>query len=61
MNVQVGNSVQRCVGTDEIYPSISDLGNRYKIRLRVDAPSSSLMANLINDFVVVDLYEGNTP
>ncbi|NEO29814.1 MAG: hypothetical protein F6K36_05055 [Symploca sp. SIO3C6] len=61
VNVQVGYSAQTCVGTDGIYPSISDLGNQYKIILRVDAPSESLLANLVNDFVAVDWYEGNTP
>lgn len=61
VNVKVGESAKRCVGTDGIYPSISDLGKRYRIQLRVDAPQESLMANLINDFIVVDTYEGKTP
>lgn len=61
MTLEVGKSAQRYVGTNGIFPSISDLGKRYKILLRVDAPTDSLMANLINDFVVMDQYEGNTP
>ena len=49
------------MGTDGTFPSISDLGSEYKAVLRVDAPQQSLLDNLVNDFVTVDWYGGNTP
>lgn len=61
VNLRVGESAQECVGTDGIFASISDLGSEYKVVLRVDAPQQSLLDNLVNDFVAVDWYEGNTP
>lgn len=61
VNLKVGESTQECVGTNWISPSIRDLGNQYKIVLRVDAPQQSLLANLVNDFIAVDWYTGNTP
>ncbi|MEM9214451.1 MAG: phospholipase A2 [Cyanobacteria bacterium P01_F01_bin.150] len=61
INLVVGETARECVGTDGIYPSISDLGGQYKIVLRVDAPQQSLFDNLFNDFVPVDWLEDTTP
>ena len=61
VNLRVGESAQECVGTNGIFASISDLGTKYKIVLRVDAPQQSLLNNLVNDFVSVDWREGETP
>ena len=61
INLAVGESAEECVGTDNIYPSISDLGSQYKIVLRVDAPQESLFDNAINDFIPVDWQEEPTP
>lgn len=61
VNLAVGESTEECVGTDGIYPSISDLGSQYKVVLRVDAPQQSLFDNFINDFVPVAWRQEATP
>lgn len=53
VNVKVGEQARLCVGTNGIYPSIRDLGRRYSIALRVDAPNTG--------FQEVTRFEGATP
>ncbi len=53
VNLKVGDNTHICVGTDGIWPSISDLGSTYSIVLRVD--------DYHTGFREVDHYTGNTP
>ena len=61
VNLKVGKVTKLCVGTEGIYPSISDIGKRYKLVLRVDVPQKDFFSNFSNDFLVVDWLSGKTP
>lgn len=61
INLKVGETKKECLGTNGIYESISDLGKKYKIVLRIDVPQDKFLINLVNDFTMVDLHQDNTP
>ena len=53
VNLAVGEQTKICVGTDNIYPSISDLGRTYTLVLRVD--------DYTKDFQETDRESRRTP